>query len=72
MIRKHVLRFAVEARSWETAERLAASRIRTYTVEHKRGPDARSDDQVLRDAVFTVTPVEGKTALWHAEVEVVV
>lgn len=72
MDRKHVLRFSVEAAHWDTVERYAANRIRTYTRESKRGAEAVSDNDVLRDAVFTVTPVEGNTSVWHAEVEVTV
>lgn len=70
--RKHVLRFSVEAAHWDMVERYAANRIRIYTREAKRGPGAVSDDAVLRDAVFTVTPVKGSKGLWRAEVEVTV
>jgi hypothetical protein len=69
---QHIVRFTVEAAHWDTMERYAANRIRTYTREVKRGPDARSDEDVLRNAVFTVSPVDGSNSLWRAEVEVAV
>jgi len=31
--RRHVLRFTVEAAHWDTVERYAANKIRTYTRE---------------------------------------
>lgn len=70
--RSHILRFTVEAAHWDTVERYAANKIRTYTREVKRGQDAASDDEVLRNAVFTVTPADGNMSLWRAEVEVTV
>lgn len=70
--REHRLRFTVEASHWDVVERYAANRIRTYTGEPKRGPDAVDDEAVLRSAVFTAVPVEGTTSLWHVEVEVTV
>lgn len=50
--RTHHLEFTVEASTWEIAERVAASRIRSYTREARRGPDASPDEDVLRDAEF--------------------
>lgn len=70
--RVHHLEFTVEASHWDTVERYAANRIRTYTREHKRGPDRRSNAEVLRDAGFWAVPAEGNTTLWKVTVRVTV
>lgn len=70
--RPHHLEFVVEAGHWDTAERYAANRIRTYTRELKRGPEKQADEQVLRDAEFFAAPVDGNTTLWRIKVKVTV
>lgn len=70
--RLHHLEFTVEAGYWDTAERYAANRIRTYTRENKRGPDSRTDDEVLRSAAFFVTPIDGNTIKWQVTVKVTI
>lgn len=70
--RPHHLEFVIEAGHWDTAERYAANRIRTYTRENKRGLDSRTDNEVLRDAEFFVTPIDGNTAKWQITVKVTI
>jgi hypothetical protein len=70
--RAHHLEFVVEAGHWDTAERYAANRIRTYTRENKRGPDSRTNDEVLRSAEFSAIPVDGNTTLWRITVKVTI
>jgi len=70
--RRHVLRFTVEAAHWDTVERYAANKIRTYTRENKYGADPPTDDEVLREAVFTATPIDKSATKWRVEVEVTV
>jgi hypothetical protein len=78
--RRHVLRFTVEASRWDLAEHRAADIIRSYTAEPVRGDDARDDDAVLRDALFTAEwappddPAAGKKGprQWRILVEVTV
>ena len=70
--RKHHLEFEIKASSWAVAERYAANKIRTYTREDKIGPDKSTDEQVLRNAEFWATPIEGNTTLWDITVKVTV
>lgn len=71
--RPHHLEFTVEASHWDTVERYAASRIRTYTREGKRAPERRTDEDVLRNAEFWAVPIEDRsTTLWRVTVKVTV
>lgn len=57
--------------SWAHAEQKAAQAIRRYTNERARGRDARTDEQVLRDAEFEVHGAASRKT-WDVTVRVTV